>query len=115
MAITVATSRPRGKITLGELRENLGNSSNMNTKDFIRLGAPLGEATRRATDFISKFILSSAHRVLDRGAIEGSGGRRRAAHQPMAAESGKPAFCLARLSRRDGQCPVDVLDASCEF
>src|ERR1043165_9713716 len=29
----------------------------MNTKDFIRLGVPLGEATRRATDFISKFIL----------------------------------------------------------
>ena len=30
----------------------------MNTKDFIRLGVPLGEATRRATDFISKYILS---------------------------------------------------------
>src|SRR5438094_2872579 len=30
----------------------------MNTRDFIRLGVPLGEATRRATDFISKFILS---------------------------------------------------------
>ncbi len=30
----------------------------MNTKDFIRLGVPLGEATRRATDFITKFILS---------------------------------------------------------
>src|SRR6476646_5572565 len=29
----------------------------MNTKDFIRLGIPLGEATRRATDFISRFIL----------------------------------------------------------
>src|SRR6185436_20588617 len=29
----------------------------MNTKDFLRLGVPLGEATRRATDFISKFIL----------------------------------------------------------
>ncbi|HZQ47237.1 MAG TPA: RtcB family protein, partial [Verrucomicrobiae bacterium] len=29
----------------------------MNTKDFIRLGVPLGETTRRATDFISKFIL----------------------------------------------------------
>jgi tRNA-splicing ligase RtcB len=29
----------------------------MNTKDLIRLGVPLGEATRRATDFISKFIL----------------------------------------------------------
>ena len=30
----------------------------MNTKDFLRLGVPLGEATRRATDFVSSFILS---------------------------------------------------------
>src|ERR1043165_1746227 len=30
----------------------------MNTKDFIRLGIPLGEATRRATDFVSQYILS---------------------------------------------------------
>ena len=29
----------------------------MNAKDFVRLGVPLGEATRRATDFVSKFIL----------------------------------------------------------
>ena len=29
----------------------------VNTKDFLRLGVPLGEATRRATDFISRFIL----------------------------------------------------------
>src|SRR6202142_1937028 len=29
----------------------------MNTKDFIRLGVPLGEATRRATDFVAEFIL----------------------------------------------------------
>src|SRR5689334_19021850 len=29
----------------------------MNAKDFVRLGVPLGEASRRATDFISKFIL----------------------------------------------------------
>src|SRR5437899_8465815 len=29
----------------------------MNTKDFIRLGVPLGEATRRATDFVTSFIL----------------------------------------------------------
>ena len=29
----------------------------MHTKDFLRLGVPLGQATRRATDFISKFIL----------------------------------------------------------
>src|SRR5438105_14899687 len=29
----------------------------MNAKDFLRLGVPLGKATRRATDFVSKFIL----------------------------------------------------------
>jgi tRNA-splicing ligase RtcB (3'-phosphate/5'-hydroxy nucleic acid ligase) len=29
----------------------------VNAKDLLRLGVPLGEATRRATDFISKFIL----------------------------------------------------------
>jgi hypothetical protein len=28
----------------------------MNTKDFLRLGVPLGEATRRATDFVAQFI-----------------------------------------------------------
>ena len=35
----------------------------MNTKDFIRLGIPLGEATRRATDFISKFILAGGNKT----------------------------------------------------
>jgi tRNA-splicing ligase RtcB len=29
----------------------------MNTKDFLRLGVPLGEAIRRATDFVAQFIL----------------------------------------------------------
>ena len=29
----------------------------MNTKDFLRFGIPLGQATRRATDFVAKFIL----------------------------------------------------------
>ncbi len=29
----------------------------INTKDFLRLGVPLGEATRRATDFVARFIL----------------------------------------------------------
>jgi hypothetical protein len=29
----------------------------MNTKDFLRLGVPLGPAAYRATDFISKYIL----------------------------------------------------------
>jgi hypothetical protein len=29
----------------------------MNSKDFLRMGIPLGQATRRATDFVSRFIL----------------------------------------------------------
>jgi hypothetical protein len=35
----------------------------VNTKDFIRLGIPLGEATRRATDFVSQFILSGGDKT----------------------------------------------------
>src|SRR5579871_5261484 len=35
----------------------------MNAKDLIRLGVPLGEATRRATDFISKYILSGGDKT----------------------------------------------------
>ena len=35
----------------------------MNTKDFLRLGVPLGEATRRATDFVAKFILSGGDKA----------------------------------------------------
>jgi tRNA-splicing ligase RtcB len=35
----------------------------MNTKDFIRLGIPRGEATRRTTEFISKFILAGGDKT----------------------------------------------------
>src|SRR5437773_5683162 len=35
----------------------------MNTKDFIRLGVPLGEATRRATGFVTSFILSGGDKT----------------------------------------------------
>jgi len=35
----------------------------MNTKDFLRLGVPLGEATRRATDFVAKFILDGGNKL----------------------------------------------------
>src|SRR5688572_3617682 len=35
----------------------------MNTKELIRLGVPLGEAQRRAVDFISKFILSGGDKT----------------------------------------------------
>jgi len=34
----------------------------MNAKDLLRMGVPLGEATRRATDFTSKFILSGGNK-----------------------------------------------------
>lgn len=33
----------------------------MNTKDFIRLGVPLGEATRRATDFVAQYVLQGGN------------------------------------------------------
>ncbi len=36
----------------------------MNAKDLIRLGVPLGETTRRATDFISRFILGGGDKTL---------------------------------------------------
>ena len=40
----------------------------MSAKDFLRLGVPLGQATRFATDFVSRFILSSgANGFVDRG------------------------------------------------
>ena len=35
----------------------------MNTKDFIRLGIPLGEATRRATDFVAQFSLGGGDKT----------------------------------------------------
>src|SRR5438093_8264147 len=35
----------------------------MNAKDFFRLGVPLGEATRRATDFVAKFILGGGNKT----------------------------------------------------
>src|SRR5213594_3067292 len=35
----------------------------MNTKDFLRLGVPLGEARRLATDFVAKFILSGGDKL----------------------------------------------------
>src|SRR6476469_1171768 len=35
----------------------------MNTREFLRLGVPLGEATRRATDFVSQFILSGGDKT----------------------------------------------------
>jgi hypothetical protein len=37
-----------------------------NTKDFLRLGVPLGQATRRATDYISEFIPGGGDKPLSR-------------------------------------------------
>ena len=53
----------------------------MNTKDFIRLGVPLGEATRRATDFVAKFILG--------------GGDKSRLHEEVAALVANPSAFLA--------------------
>src|SRR4026209_1913113 len=35
----------------------------MNTRDLIRLGVPLGEAQRRAIDFISSFVLGGGDKT----------------------------------------------------
>src|SRR6266576_600933 len=35
----------------------------MNAKDFLRLGVPLGEATRRATDFVARFSLGGGDKA----------------------------------------------------
>src|SRR5882724_6527192 len=35
----------------------------MNTKDFIRLGVPLGEATRRASGFVASFVLAGGDKI----------------------------------------------------
>lgn len=51
----------------------------MNTKDFLRLGVPLGEATRRATDFVSRLIL-------------GGGDKSRLREEVLAIVANPPAF-----------------------
>lgn len=43
----------------------------MNTKDFLHLGVPLGEATRRATDFVSRFILGGGDKSRLREEVSG--------------------------------------------
>ena len=59
----------------------------MNTKDFLRLGVPLGEATRRATDFVSKFILG--------------GGDKSRLHEEIAAIVANPGVFLNDALRKD--------------
>jgi tRNA-splicing ligase RtcB len=59
----------------------------MNTKDFLRLGVPLGEATRRATDFVAKFILG--------------GGDKSRLHEEVAAIVANPSSFVADELRRD--------------
>jgi Icc-related predicted phosphoesterase len=59
----------------------------MNTKDFLRLGVPLGQATRRATDFVAKFILG--------------GGDKSRLHAEVAAIVANPSAFLEDDLRRD--------------
>jgi tRNA-splicing ligase RtcB len=59
----------------------------MNTKDFLRLGVPLGEATRRATDFVARFILG--------------GGDKSRLHEEVAAIVANPSAFLADDLRKD--------------
>jgi tRNA-splicing ligase RtcB len=59
----------------------------MNTKDFLRLGVPLGGATRRATDFVAKFILG--------------GGEKSRLHEEVAAIVANPSEFLVDDLRKD--------------
>ena len=59
----------------------------MNTKDFLRLGVPLGQATRLATDFVARFIL-------------GDGDKSRL-HEEVAAIVANPSAFLADELRKD--------------
>ena len=64
----------------------------MNTKDFLRLGVPLGQATRVAADFISKFILG--------------GGDKSRLHEEVAAVVANPSEFLLRLWMRPMTSPT---------
>ncbi len=59
----------------------------MNSKDFLRLGVPLGEATRRATDFVAKFVLN--------------GGDKTRLHEEVAAVVANPGAFLDDALRKD--------------
>ena len=59
----------------------------MNTKDFLRMGIPLGQATRLATDFVAKFILG--------------GGDKSRLHEEVAAIVANPGAFLDDALRKD--------------
>jgi tRNA-splicing ligase RtcB (3'-phosphate/5'-hydroxy nucleic acid ligase) len=59
----------------------------MNTKDILRLGVPLGEATRRATNFVARFILG--------------GGDKSRLQEEVAAIVANPSTFLADDMRKD--------------
>jgi tRNA-splicing ligase RtcB len=59
----------------------------MNTKDFLRLGVPLGQATRLATDFVARFILG--------------GGDKSRLHEEVAVIVANPSAFLADDLRKD--------------
>ena len=74
----------------------------MNTKDFLRLGVPLGEAIRRATDFVAQFIpgggafpergiySASTREVVGRWRIFASAGGRKLKRRERHAPDAKP-------------------------
>jgi hypothetical protein len=43
----------------------LNVSKNMNTRDFLHFGLPLGKATRRVTDFVARFIWRRAFEFVE--------------------------------------------------
>jgi len=59
----------------------------MNTKDFLRLGVPLGQAMRLATDFVARFILG--------------GGDKSRLHEEVAAIVTNPSVFLADDLRKE--------------
>jgi tRNA-splicing ligase RtcB (3'-phosphate/5'-hydroxy nucleic acid ligase) len=59
----------------------------MNTKDFLRLGVPLGQSTRLATDFVARFILG--------------GGDKSRLHEEVTAIVANPSAFLADELRQD--------------
>ena len=65
----------------GSSERALQSNEGMNAKDFLRLGVPLGEATRRATDFVARFVLG--------------GGDKSRLHEEVAAIVANPSEFLA--------------------
>jgi tRNA-splicing ligase RtcB len=76
----------------------------MNTKDLIRLGVPPGEPTRRAMDFIARYVLKGLDRAKLAGDVEA------VVHNPAAFAAdelrGEFAQCLLRSERTIRKAPA---------